>query len=106
MNQKIVLVDQEADIYKVSRNSFIDEKVFSQEYEKIFNKCWLYAAHISEFQKSGDFVARTIARRNILISMANDGNIRAFFNTCPHRGATVCREQSGNAKTFQCFYHG
>ena len=106
MNQKIVLVDEEAQLYKVSRNSFVDERVFEQEYKKIFNQCWLYAAHISEFNKPGDFVARTIARRNILISMANDKSIGAFFNTCPHRGATVCREKSGNAKTFQCFYHG
>lgn len=29
-----------------------------------------------------------------------------MFNTCPHRGAQVCREKHGNAKSFQCFYHG
>ncbi|MGN5477864.1 aromatic ring-hydroxylating oxygenase subunit alpha [Cupriavidus basilensis] len=38
--------------------------------------------------------------------MGTDGKINAFFNTCPHRGATVCRERSGNSKNFQCFYHG
>ncbi len=30
----------------------------------------------------------------------------AFFNVCPHRGAQVCRERKGNAKSHQCFYHG
>ena len=29
-----------------------------------------------------------------------------MLNTCPHRGAQVCREKRGNAKAFQCFYHG
>jgi p-cumate 2,3-dioxygenase subunit alpha len=29
-----------------------------------------------------------------------------MLNTCPHRGAQVCREKHGNAKSFQCFYHG
>ena len=29
-----------------------------------------------------------------------------MLNTCPHRGAQVCREEHGNAKSFQCFYHG
>src|SRR5262249_16088511 len=24
---------------------------------------------------------------------------------CTHRGATICRRDRGNAKTFQCFYH-
>jgi p-cumate 2,3-dioxygenase alpha subunit len=28
-----------------------------------------------------------------------------FHNTCTHRGAVVCRQKSGNAKVFQCFYH-
>jgi p-cumate 2,3-dioxygenase subunit alpha len=34
-----------------------------------------------------------------------DGQARAFYNTCPHRGAIVCRQDAGSAKTFQCFYH-
>lgn len=106
MTQKIVLIDEESQVYKVSRESFVNEDILKQEYEKIFDECWLYAAHISEFKKAGDYVSRTIARRNILLAKANDGSINAFFNTCPHRGATVCREKSGNAKTFQCFYHG
>lgn len=106
MGNQIVLVDESKHLYKVSRESFISNEVFEKEYEKIFDTCWLYAAHESEFNKSGDFVARTIARRNILITKSNTGEINAFFNTCPHRGATVCRDKSGNAKTFQCFYHG
>ena len=31
--------------------------------------------------------------------------MRCFYNTCPHRGAEVCREERGNAKRFTCFYH-
>ena len=33
------------------------------------------------------------------------GIVRVHFNTCTHRGATVCREDAGNARVFQCFYH-
>ena len=35
-----------------------------------------------------------------------DRVVRALLNSCTHRGAEVCRERSGNAKSFQCFYHG
>ena len=34
-----------------------------------------------------------------------DDKIRLFHNACRHRGAMVCRERSGNAKHFTCFYH-
>jgi phenylpropionate dioxygenase-like ring-hydroxylating dioxygenase large terminal subunit len=32
--------------------------------------------------------------------------VRALINSCRHRGALVCREREGNARQFQCIYHG
>jgi p-cumate 2,3-dioxygenase alpha subunit len=34
-----------------------------------------------------------------------DDVVRAFHNTCPHRGALICRQDQGVASIFQCFYH-
>lgn len=104
--QPMVLIDGVNNQFRVGRGAFVREDVLKDEYEKIFDKCWLYVGHVSEFKKAGDFVARTVAKRNLLVTKGTDGEIKAFFNTCPHRGATVCRERSGNAKNFQCFYHG
>jgi len=103
---KLVEVDETNLQFRVARESFVSEQILFNEYEKIFDKCWLYVGHVSEFKKPGDFVTRTIARRNLLVTMGTDNSINAFFNTCPHRGATVCRDRSGNSKNFQCFYHG
>ena len=47
-----------------------------------------------------------MAGRSILFTRDAKGQLRALLNTCPHRGAQVCRERKGNAKSFQCFYHG
>ena len=105
-NTNLVLVDQEAGSFRVAREAFVREDILDAEYSRIFDKCWLYVAHESELKKPGDFVARTVARRNLLVTRDTKGRLNAFFNTCPHRGATVCRERSGNAKNFQCFYHG
>ena len=35
-----------------------------------------------------------------------DGKVRIFINSCLHRGALVCRQDSGNSSNFICFYHG
>jgi len=102
---KLVDIDENDLKFRVAREAFVSEQVLDSEYEKIFDKCWLYVGHVSEFKKPGDFVTRTIARRNILVTMGTDNQINAYFNTCPHRGATVCRDKSGNSKNFQCFYH-
>ena len=35
-----------------------------------------------------------------------DDKIRAFYNTCRHRGALVCTERAGSRRSFKCIYHG
>jgi Rieske 2Fe-2S family protein len=34
-----------------------------------------------------------------------DGSIRAFLNTCRHRGARICSGESGHARRLMCPYH-
>lgn len=99
-------VDKERQLFKVPRTSFVDTDVFESERDAIFNRCWLYLGHASELAKPGQFVTRTVAGRNLIFNRDAGGTINAFMNTCPHRGATVCRDRSGTAKNFQCFYHG
>ncbi len=99
-------VDKERSLFKVPRQSFTDTSVFEAERRIIFDRCWLYVGHVSEIVKPGQFVTRTVAGRNVLFNRDTTGRINVFMNTCPHRGATVCRERAGTAKNFQCFYHG
>ena len=101
-----VWIDRERQRFRVARRSFTDPGILQDEYRNIFDKCWLYVGHESELKKPNDFVMRTVARRGLLFTRDGQGRINAFFNTCPHRGAQVCRERTGNAKSFQCFYHG
>ena len=101
-----LLVDPAQRIFKVARRNFVDHEIFEAEKEKIFDRCWLYLGHSSELPKPGDFISRSVAGRSILFTRDAKGQLRALLNTCPHRGAQVCRERKGNAKSFQCFYHG
>jgi len=101
-----IRVDRQAATFKVARRAFVDPAVLQAEQEQIFDRSWLYLGHASELAKPGDFVTRIVARRSILFTRDAKGALHALFNTCPHRGAQVCRDRSGNAKSFQCFYHG
>lgn len=102
----LCLIDDERKTFKVARRAFTDPDIFRLERDRIFNTCWLYLGHESELKKSGDFVMRNVGGRSILFARDREGVVRALYNTCPHRGAQICRERSGNAKSFQCFYHG
>ena len=79
--------------------------VLERERELIFDKCWIYLGHESEVENRGDYRRRTVAGRPIFFARGRDGQVRVFLNTCPHRGALICRRDEGNTEVLQCFYH-
>lgn len=101
-----VIDDGQSGLFKVARTAFVAPDVFAQEQKRIFERCWLYLGHESEVAKPNDFVTRAIAGRNLIFNRDAAGKVNAFYNTCTHRGAFVCRESKGSSKLFQCFYHG
>lgn len=93
-------------LFRVQRQAFVDPEVLEQERARIFERSWLYLGHESEVREPGDFRLRELGSRRIVFVRGKDGVVRALLNSCTHRGAEVCRERSGNANSFQCFYHG
>ncbi len=84
---------------------FTDERIFRAEQANIFSKVWQLVCHESEVANPGDFRCTQVAGKPIVIVRGEDGVIRAFYNVCRHRAAEVVREESGNARSFTCFYH-
>jgi p-cumate 2,3-dioxygenase alpha subunit len=99
-------MDRDNAVFRVARRVFIDPEILKLEHERIFEKCWLYLGHSSEIATPGAFLRRKVAGRDLIFNRDAAGKVHAFYNLCPHRGGRVCREKSGNAKSFQCFYHG
>jgi p-cumate 2,3-dioxygenase subunit alpha len=103
--EKLIIDDRARGLFKVNRRAFTDPDILEFERREIFDRCWLYAGHESEIRNPGDFVSREVGGRPIFLVRDKDGGLRAFLNTCPHRGNLVCREKSGSARVFSCFYH-
>lgn len=84
---------------------YIDDSFFALEQQRLWSKSWLFAAHADELPEAGSFVLWEKSGDAILLVRGRDGEIRAFYNTCMHRGGPVVREASGKANTFVCKYH-
>lgn len=105
MLDNLVIDDREAGLFRVNRAAFTETDILELERQRVFDQSWIYAGHASEVPQAGDFRARQVAGRPVILVRGSDGTVRVLLNTCTHRGAQVCRVPSGNAKTFQCFYH-
>ena len=101
----LVVDDRERGVFRVKRTTMTSDEVWALERKRIFERCWLYVGHDSEIDAPGDYVRRKVAGRPLVFVRGRDGVVRAFYNSCTHRGARVCRQDRGNAKSFQCFYH-
>jgi phenylpropionate dioxygenase-like ring-hydroxylating dioxygenase large terminal subunit len=91
---------------RVHRILYTDPEIFDAEMSAVFGGTWVYLAHESQIPGNDDFVTTQLGLRPIIVTRDGDGLIHALFNRCTHRGATVCRQEAGSAKIFQCGYHG
>ena len=99
-------VDEEMPRFRVNRKVMTDQAVFEAERDRVFGNSWLYIGHETELRKPNDFVTRTVAGRPLILARNAKSEIKVWVNSCPHRGAMLCREPKGNARFLTCFYHG
>jgi phenylpropionate dioxygenase-like ring-hydroxylating dioxygenase large terminal subunit len=86
---------------------YTDPDFLALERQHLWKKSWLYACHADELPDAGSFQKWDKTGSPIFIVRDGDRVIRAFYNTCRHRGAPLVTETSGQAQGgFTCGYHG
>lgn len=86
---------------------YTDPHHFELERERIFGRAWLKVGRIEQIPQAGDFFLKEIAIRktSVIINRTKSGQIKAFYNTCSHRGNEVVHDREGRASRFTCRYH-
>ena len=67
-------------------------------------KVWNYVGHTSQIPNAGDFFTLEVAGAPIIVITGDDGEVRAFHNSCRHRGSKIAWGE-GNCKALTCPYH-
>ena len=66
--------------------------IFRIEKERIFCREWIAACREEQVQHPGDSQVLNVLGESILLVRNREGNLRAFYNVCRHRGARLCRD--------------
>lgn len=93
-------------VYRMARDAFTDEELFSLEMEHIFEKKWIFACHESQIANPNDFYTVTVGRQPVIVTRDDNGELHAVVNACAHRGSMLTRLCKGNRRTLVCPFHG
>ncbi len=85
---------------------YVDPTFLKLEKEYLWRRSWLYACHTAELPEAGSFLLWKKTGTPILIVRGKDNVIRAFYNTCRHRGGPLVKTASGKCEGLVCGYHG
>lgn len=89
----------------LSREFYTSAADYQVELEALWYRDWLFVGHDCEIARAGDYLTVQIGEYPVLVVRDRDGKIRAFHNSCRHRGARICAEVRGNAPRLVCPYH-
>ncbi len=99
------LLDARRDGHCLPGGLYNDPQVFDFDLQAIYGTSWLMAGFTCELPKPGSYVAVMIGKWPVIIIRDRNDVIRAFHNSCRHRGSILCQPGSGSGPKLVCPYH-
>jgi glycine betaine catabolism A len=99
------LLDRRRPGFSLPRAFYVDEEIFQADLQAVFASDWFFACNACEIRRPGDYVTLEIGRDSLIVLRDRDGEVRAFHNTCRHRGSRICSGSRGHASRLVCPYH-
>jgi len=91
--------------HTLPRRFYTDPAYYALDLENIWYREWLFAGHDCELQKPGAYFTLTVGAYPVIVIRSREGTIRAFHNSCRHRGSRICAAAKGSAVRLVCPYH-
>ena len=99
------LIAQRKPDHALDRLLYVDRGTYELDLAEIYYRDWLFAIPACEIPKTGNYVTVQVGEYPIVVVRGADGKIRAFHNSCRHRGSRVCTALKGSAPKLVCPYH-
>lgn len=89
----------------VSVDRYISPEWAAKEHERVWPKTWQVACSVDHVAEPGDYYEYRAGWLSILVVRGADGELRAFQNTCRHRGNAICQGTGAGLTELRCPYH-
>jgi choline monooxygenase len=86
--------------------AYTSDAFFAVERERVFATSWVAVGCSAQVRELGDVLVTEVAGRSIFVVRNRDGQLRAFYNACRHRGTQLLQPDECRVKRFiRCPYH-
>jgi len=99
------LLDRRVPGYALEADFYHEQSILDIEIKAVFEREWVLAGSSSEIPKPGDYLTTTIGQTGVIVILTEDGTIKAYQNSCRHRGSVICLKSKGHANKLVCPYH-
>jgi phenylpropionate dioxygenase-like ring-hydroxylating dioxygenase large terminal subunit len=91
---------------RAPKQRYYEADFYAMECELLWPRVWQMACRLEEIPQPFDFVTYEFLDQSVIVLRADDGSVRAYQNTCRHRGVQLV-EGSGRCESgFTCPFHG
>ncbi|MGP0032724.1 MAG: aromatic ring-hydroxylating oxygenase subunit alpha [Acidimicrobiales bacterium] len=91
---------------RARKERYFDPDFYQMEVELLWPRVWQMACRLEEIPQPHDFVEYEILDQSIVVVRTEDRGVRAFQNTCRHRGVRVVEGRGTCESGFICPFHG
>ena len=86
---------------------YFDREHHERELRQIWYRQWLLVGRADTVAAVGDYRVVEVGDQSVIVTRGSDGRLRAFHNTCRHRGSILCRQSQGRfrGQRIVCPYH-
>ncbi len=86
-------------------SAYVDDRFFALEQQLVFERAWVTIGLAGEVSESGPLLVRQLGQKSIIVTRAEDGELRGFLNACRHRGTELAEADCEVSGIIRCPYH-
>ncbi len=90
--------------HSIDTRCYLDPRFLQIEREQIFHRSWQFVCHEEKLREPGSYVALSVEGQSVVAVRNRDGQLRAYYNVCKHRGHELLFGE-GQTKRITCPYH-
>ncbi|MDE2596966.1 MAG: aromatic ring-hydroxylating dioxygenase subunit alpha [Sphingomonadales bacterium] len=89
----------------ITADRYITREWMELENKHLWPKVWHLGGMLADLAEPGDVIRHNLGKESVIMVRQEDGSVRAFYNTCPHRGNRLILGDMASVSRITCGYH-